>query len=328
MQTTELTPKQQVVELLRQAESVLIVTGREPSVDQVASVYALQTVLGRLGKKSHAVISDSLAATQEIIDTSHISASLDGVRDFIVSLDLAAVEVDKLKYDIVDNHLDITITPLSGNFTPESAAFKYGSFQFDLVVVLGVHRIVEIDRILEQNPTLFDGLHLINLDYHRVNEGYGSVNYIDTAATAVSEMLIGVIESLGQGMIDADLATALLAGLISSTNRFTTAATTPKAMTMAAQLMSGGARQQGIIKALYSGSDQPRRSDRPGKSSEASKPKTVAQTLPPEALAELQAVAARMQAETAVSSDIQPVEYLPQNDVPAPVTPIMQQSSY
>lgn len=296
MQSAELTPKQQVVELLRQSQSVLIVTGREPNVDQVMSVYALQTALTKMGKKSHAVITDNFPDAAKLVDTSKISRNLDGVRDFIVSLDLANVEVDKLKYDIENNHLNITITPAAGNFTANDADFAYGAYQFDLVVVLGVHKIIQIDRMLEQNPTLFDGLHLINMDYHRVNESYGSVNFIDTAASSVSEMLIGTLESLAQGQLDADMATALLAGIMTATNRFTIAATTPKAMTVAAQLLSAGARQQEVVRTLYSESTPKPTSEK--------KAQKVAEVLPQETLAQLQQAAEALKNQTAETPEI------------------------
>lgn len=290
MQTAELTSKQQTVELLRQAESILIVTGREPNIDQIATVYALQQILARLGKKSHAVVTDAApVAAEKLLDTRHISRTLDGIRDFVVSLDLAQVEVDKLKYDIVDGRLDITITPAAGNFQPDDTRFDYGAYQFDLVVVVGVHKLAQIDSMLEANPTLFDGLHLINIDYHRINENYGSVNFIDTAASSVSELIIGTIESLGQGMIDADIATALLAGMMSATNRFTTSSTTPKTLTVAAQLLSGGARQQEIVRELFSAGA--------GVAAPAKKARKISEALSSQSLNELQIVADQLKQE-------------------------------
>lgn len=314
MNNNELTPKQQTVELLKQAESVLIVTGRQPTVDQVVSVVALQTALAKLGKKSQAVITDNLPPATQIVDTSRIARSLDGVRDFIVSLDLSQVEVDKLKYDVVDNRLDITITPHSGNFKAQDARFDYGAYQFDLVVVIGVVSIPKIDSLLEQNPTLFDGLHLINLDYHRINEQYGSVNLIDSAATSTSEMLMSIMEALSQGMIDEEIGTALLTGIMSATNRFTTASTSPKALTMAAQLMSGGARQQTVVKALYgegrsSASTNSASQPRPQAQAPVEEaPQKLADTLPAETLQQLQQAAEALQAPVAETPEQAPVE--------------------
>lgn len=280
----EITPKQQASELFKQAQSVLIVTGRQPSLDQVMGVFALQSALLAAGKKAHAVITDDLPTATGVVDVSKVSKTLDGVRDFIISLDLANAEVEKLKYDIADGKLNVTITPHAGNFTASDASYSYGAFQFDLVVVVGVPGIAKIDALLEQNPTLFDGLHLINYDYHRSNEQYGSVNYVDQNATSVCEMLIGTIDSIGSGLMNADIATALLAGIMSTTNRFTTASTTAKSLTMAAQLMSNGARQQEIVKVLYSA---PKPAEKPA-------PKTVAQALPSETIQQLQAAAEQL----------------------------------
>ncbi len=256
----DLTPKQQTTELIRQAQNILIVTGREPNNDQLASAVGLQAVLTKLGKVANVVITDSLPKIASVLDTSMVARDMQGVRDFIISIDMRNTEVDKVKYDVVDSRLDVTVTPHGGNYTASDVSFGYGAYQFDLVIALGVPSIFKLDRLHEANPTIFDGLHLINIDYHRINENYGSVNLVDPSATCVAEILISTIESLGQGMIDAPIATAFLASFMSATANFTAPATTAKALTIAAQMMSAGAKQQEIVKALGSSnksSDKP-----------------------------------------------------------------------
>lgn len=251
MQQQELTPKQQAVELMRQANHILLVTGRQPNNDQLGAMVALELILKRAGKQVSAIVTGEMPKISKVLDTHGISRSLDGIRDFIISLDTTQVEVDKLRYEVNDNSLDVIISPYAGNFTAEDASFGYGSYKFDLVVVLGVSQLTKIDSILEQNPTIFDGLHLINIDSHRSNEQYGSVNYIEPQASSVCEMLVGVVESVAQGMIDFNVATALLGGIMSSTQGFTGPNTTAKSLTIAAQMMSGGAKQQEIVHALF-----------------------------------------------------------------------------
>ena len=246
----DLTPKQQTTELIRQAENILIVTGREPSNDQLASAVGLHAVLTKLGKVANIVITDRLPKVASILDTSMVARDMQGVRDFVVSIDMASTQVDKVRYDVNGSQLDITITPHGGNFTAKDVTFGYGAYQFDLVIALGVPSLAKLDRLHEANPTIFDGLHLINIDYHRINEQYGSVNLVDTSATCVAEILISTIESLGQGMIDAPIATAFLASFMSTTANFTAPATTAKALTIAAQMISAGAKQQAVVKAL------------------------------------------------------------------------------
>jgi hypothetical protein len=76
-------------------------------------------------------------------------------------------------------------------------------------------------------------------------------------------MLVALAESLQGGIIDADIATSLLTGIMASTDRFTATHTTSKSLTVAAQMMAAGARQQAVVRALYrDGKSEQVRSDR------------------------------------------------------------------
>ncbi|MDP4038447.1 MAG: hypothetical protein Q8P54_00550 [bacterium] len=247
----EQTPKQQAVELIKQAQKILLVTGREPNNDQFASIVVLQSVLSKLGKETIAVISDTLPKAKSFLDHSKIAKDITGIQDFIISLNLNNVEIDKLKYHVEDSKLNISVTPKKGNFTSKDATFSYGDYNFDLVIALGVAKLEKMDRLYEQNPTIFDDLHLINIDYHRINENYGSVNLVDTASGSICEILVSLVESLGQDLMDENIATALLTGLMASTNRFTADNTTPKALSIAAQMLAAKAKRGEIVKALY-----------------------------------------------------------------------------
>lgn len=57
-------------------------------------------------------------------------------------------------------------------------------------------------------------------------------------------MLVSISESFGSGLLDEQIATALLTGIVAETNRFSNEKTSPKVMTMSAQLMAAGANQQ------------------------------------------------------------------------------------
>ncbi len=248
----ELTPKQQAVELIKQANHVLLVTGREPNNDQLSAMVALDLILQRVGKHVSAIMTGDMPKARQILDTKGISRDLTGIRDFIIRLDTKNVEVDKLRYETNEDNLEVIISPFSGNFTAKDATFDYGAYKFDLVIVLGASQISRIDKILEENPTIFDGLHLINIDCHSSNENYGSVNYVEPNASSVSEMLVGIIESVAQGMIDYHVATAILTGIMAATKGFTGPNTTAKSLTISAQMMSAGAKQQAIVNALFS----------------------------------------------------------------------------
>jgi hypothetical protein len=270
----DLTPKQQTSEAIRQAETILITTGQHPSVDQITAVLALSAVLRKFGKKVSVIVSDSLPTQVSFLDASMVSQTLSGLRDFIMRVDLKKAEVDKLRYEVEDGKLNVFITPFQGGFAPSDVSFDYGDYHFDLAIILGVPTRARIDRVYADNQSLFSTIPVLNLDYHRSNENYGAVNLIESTASSLCEILVALSESLQTGLIDADIATIMLTGLMSSTDRFTASHTTSKSMTVAAQLMAAGARQQMIVKGLYRDNrdssdrqspraDQPPRRDQP-----------------------------------------------------------------
>lgn len=265
--TMDLTPKQQTSEAVRQAENILIMTGQRPSVDQAVSVLALLMILRKFGKQATAVISDPLPAAMAPLAGNLIEKNLGGVRDFILKVDTAKAEVDKLRYEMVDGKLNVVITPFKGTFAPSDVTFGYGEAAaggYDLIMVIGVPGRARIDRLYEQNAQVLSQVPVVNFDFHRSNEAYGAVNMIDGNASSLSEMLVALSESLQSGLLDAEIATPLLMGIVSATDRFTAAHTTSKSLTVAAQMMAAGASQPQVIRALYRGGDSGRDDRRDG----------------------------------------------------------------
>jgi hypothetical protein len=259
----ELTPKQQTSEAIRQAETILIMTGQHPSIDQVASTIALAALLRKFGKKVTAVVSDEIPAGAKFLPTNLIESTLGGLRDFIVRLDLGHAELDKLKYTIENNKLNVHITPFAGSFQQRDVSFDYGEYQFDLVIILGVASYARIDKVYAQNAELLRQIPLANIDFHRSNEQYGAINLVEGTAASLSEILIALSESLQSGMIDEQIATTMLTGIMAATDRFTATHTTAKTMTVAAQMMAMGADQQKVVRGLYR--DNRDRSDNRGR---------------------------------------------------------------
>ncbi|TSC95692.1 MAG: phosphoesterase RecJ domain-containing protein, partial [Candidatus Berkelbacteria bacterium Licking1014_2] len=100
---------------------------------------------------------------------------------------------------------------------------------------------------------LFYETPVINIDHHSANDYFGKVNWVDLTATSTAEILVSLLESLSRetNILDEDIATCLLAGIVVDTNSFQSISTTPKSLTVAAQLVAAGGRQQQIIDCLY-----------------------------------------------------------------------------
>jgi phosphoesterase RecJ-like protein len=82
---------------------------------------------------------------------------------------------------------------------------------------------------------------VINIDHHATNTLFGEINLIDPQSSATAELLFDLAPHLGLP-IDADVATNLLAGIVTDTIGFRTASTPPRVLQVAADLMTRGPR--------------------------------------------------------------------------------------
>lgn len=248
----ELSPKQQASEAIRQAETVLITSAARPTIDQVASVMALSLVLRKLGKSVSTLLSGELPAGAQFLDTSKRESALQGLRDFVMSVDLSHAEVDKLRYAVEDGKLNIYVTPFQGGFTKDNVSYSFGDYRYDIVIALGVSRASDLDKTYLTHRGQLKAVPLINIDCHRSNESFGAINHVDQSSATISEMMVAVSESLQGGLVDKAIATYLLAGINAATDRFAAPHTTAKALTVAAQMIAFGADQQEVVKGLAS----------------------------------------------------------------------------
>ncbi len=91
---------------------------------------------------------------------------------------------------------------------------------------------------------------IINIDHHLGNEHYGEVNWVDTAAPSLGEM----IYRLSQGLmvnLDQETATALYLTLVTDTGGFRFANSTPAAFSAASALVTEGAHPEQVAHWLY-----------------------------------------------------------------------------
>ncbi|TSC66376.1 MAG: Uncharacterized protein CEO22_108 [Candidatus Berkelbacteria bacterium Gr01-1014_85] len=256
----ELSAKQQSIEQLKQAQKILILTHKNPDGDSLGSLLALKKVLERLGKKVTAVVSDPIPASLTFLaELDRLETELRLNREFVLHLDLTKTQVANLGYrKIEDNQkLAIIITPKSGQFRAQDVSFPEPVADFDLVIVLDTPDLARLGNIGQNFRDLFYETPVINIDHHPSNDYFGQVNWVEITATSTAEILVGLIEALAspdhstKELIDSQVATALLTGITTDTGSFQNANTTPKALTIAAQLVAAGAEQQQIIRQIY-----------------------------------------------------------------------------
>ena len=251
----DLNPKQQAVELINSARKILVVSHKNPDGDALGCVIALKLVLEKIGKKATIAVPDTPSKLFSFLPIiSEVKTKVDTSKDLLLTLSLNHAEFDKIGYkkNEKEHSIDIVITPKEGKFEAEDVKINAGQKSFDLIIIVDTPNIERLGQLADPADIFYE-LPTINIDHHPANEKFGKVNWIELVATSSAEMLVSLIEALGKdkNLIDEDIATALLTGLIYDTSSFQNVNTTPKSLTIAAQLVAAGAHQQEIIRNLY-----------------------------------------------------------------------------
>jgi phosphoesterase RecJ-like protein len=92
--------------------------------------------------------------------------------------------------------------------------------------------------------------HLFNVDHHVSNERFAALNLVDVGAAATAEVLYLLLRGWGIP-ITAELATPLLAGVMTDTLSFQTPSTTARTLHVAADLVAAGAPLEHLADALF-----------------------------------------------------------------------------
>lgn len=242
--------RQEVIEHLKKANNVLVTVSSNPSVDQLSSAIAITLVLNKLNKHATAVYSGKTPSTLEFLQPEKtIEKNTDSLRDFIIALDKA--KADKLRYKVEDQFVKIFITPYHTSINEEDLEFSQGDFNVDVVLAIGVHQKTELDQAITAHGRILHDAVTISINNNKPAE-LGTINWFQADASSLSEMLVGLIEPL-QGdkiLLDNQIATSFLTGVVAETERFSNNKTTPRTMNVSATLMKAGANQQLVASKL------------------------------------------------------------------------------
>lgn len=243
-------PKQQITERIKQANNILVTVSKNPTVDQLAACIGMTLFLNKLDKHATAVFSGAVPSTLEFLQPEEtIEPNTDSLRDFIISLDKS--KADKLRYKVEDQVVRIFITPYKTSLSEKDLVFEQGDFNVEVILALGVHEQEHLDDAITAHGRILHDATIVSINAGAGEPGHlGGINWHEPTASSLSEMLVSISESFGSNLIDNQMATAFLTGIVAETERFSNDKTSPKVMTMSAQLMAAGANQQLIANKL------------------------------------------------------------------------------
>lgn len=293
--------KQQLISRLKEANNVLVTVSNNPTVDQLSAVIGLTLALNKMKKHATAVFSGKVPSTIEFLEPEKtIAKTTDSLRDFIISLDRN--KADKLRYKVEDKLVRIYISPYRSAIGQNDLTFSQGDFNVDVVVALGVKEQKDLDQAITAHGRI---LHDATVATVTTGEPgvIGSIHWADNTASSLSEMLTSATQELQENILDEQISTALLTGIVAETDRFSNDRTRPSTMAVSSSLMAAGANQQLVSEKLAPPPPPPQPVTEPEPQPDLPAPMTEEQSQPIEPAGESSTDAKQDQSEQGKKTD-------------------------
>src|SRR5665213_3639945 len=240
--------KKQLADKIKSANNILVTVSRDPSVDQLSALLGLPLLLNKQGKHAVAVFGGQVPSTIEFLKPDEtIEKNTDSLRDFIIALDKN--KADKLRYKVEDDVVRIFITPYKTSISQEDLEVSQGDFNVDVVVALGVLQQEDLDDAITAHGRILHDATVASINT-APDGGLGTINWQDPQASSLSELVTEVAQAFGDDILDTQIATALLTGIVSETDRFSNDKTSSQTMSASAALMAAGADQHLVASKL------------------------------------------------------------------------------
>jgi hypothetical protein len=241
--------KLQAIQRLKEAKNILVTVSDSPSIDQLAAALGFTLIMNKLDKRATTVFSGQIPSVLDFLKPAEtIEENTDSLRDFIIALDKS--KADKLKYKVEDDVVKVFITPYKTSLSEQDFSFSQGDFNVDVVVALGVDSREHLDKAVMAHGRILHDATVIGITNDNIPIDIGSINWQEPAASSLCEMLAGISNEFKKNLLDGQIATAYLTGIVAETDRFSNEKTTPVVMSLSSTLMAAGANQQLISNEL------------------------------------------------------------------------------
>ena len=231
-----------VADKIQHATNILIALSKDPNVDEISAAIALAFVLDQQKKHVTAIYSGQTPNALEFLRPEEtFQKDISGLQDFIIALNKS--KADHLIYQVEGDYVKILITPYKGQIKKEDLEYSYSDYNVDLVIVFNVNSGSEIDSALSEYGRIMHDAMAINIT-SSVPGRFADLEWSDPSKSSVCEMVYDLLGELEIDNTPQEVATALLTGILSATERFSNNRTKPTTMAVASKLMEAGADQQ------------------------------------------------------------------------------------
>lgn len=243
---------QQAVAVLNRASSILLLVPEKTSVDAFSSMIALSLALAKIDKKEvHCVSPSHVPQELQFLPGSSQVLMNPQTKPSII-IDIAGIAaISDIKQEHLKGGMRVQLVLNEGiDATADLIETHVRQMPYDAIVLFGASDLADLGLLFTNHADFFYNTPIINIDHKPTNEHFGTINIVDITASSIAEIAHELIVALNEESLDADIATALYAGIIGATQSFQKPSTNPHAFQLAAELMGLKARTDIVIQEL------------------------------------------------------------------------------
>jgi len=231
-----------VVEKIKASENILIALSKNPNINEISAALGLAMILDTMRKHVTAIFSGQVPNVLQFLKPEEtFEKTTNSLQDFIIAL--SKDKVDHISYKIEGDFVKVYVTPYKATIGQSDLSMSHGDYNVDLVICFNVISGDEIDPALSEYGRIMHDATAINLTVDTPGR-FAELEWQDSNVSSISEMIVGLADRLGLASFSEQVATALLTGIVASTDHFSNPRTSSNTMSIASKLMSFGANQQ------------------------------------------------------------------------------------
>jgi nanoRNase/pAp phosphatase (c-di-AMP/oligoRNAs hydrolase) len=239
-----------LIEVFPKVSAGVILIPTNPTSDAIASATSLYLSLTKMGKTVSLACSSVVKSDLVAVDKFQTNIATIG-DNLVMSFPYIEGAIDKVDYNIQGGSFNLIVAPRPGfqKLNPNQVKYSYSGGSIDFLVIIDSPNFNSLGQIYTDNQAQFQGREIINIDRHLTNGFFGSVNFVNKSSSSISEMVLKIIQVLNID-IDKDIATNLYAGLMASTNNFTSYSVNADTFEAASTLLKLGAIKKPIARSM------------------------------------------------------------------------------
>ncbi|MEA3357178.1 MAG: hypothetical protein U9Q67_01990 [Patescibacteria group bacterium] len=203
--------------MIEKSKSVLVCINNRSTFDTHIAALALYLSLRDLGLNPSICVNGKLIAKHRKFFEAHEVQYEDSIkpRSYVISLDHAGGEIEKVSYDDKNGKFNLYITPSEGSkaFDFDKVKYSGGGAEYDMIFVFGAKKLTWLGNIYNENKELFAEDSIVSINNIEGKSDFGAVKLVD-CEVPVSHIVYELIKTVSSSASADNIVDLLLKGVL------------------------------------------------------------------------------------------------------------------